>query len=95
MHSEYIELVLGLGVIGLGLYLMVQFLAIGWFWLRYYLLGFGGDALILGLLLIGAVQGFMETGYLHPSSLVPFMTLSGIVRLAFFTDHQTSWAGVA
>ncbi len=95
VHSEYIELVLGLGVIGLGLYLMVQFLAIGWFWLRYYRLGFGGDALILGLLLIGAVQGFMETGYLHPSSFVPFMTLSGIVRLAFFTDHQTSWAGVA
>ena len=95
VHSEYIELVLGLGVIGLCLYLTVQFLAIGWFWVRYYRLGCGGDAMILGLLLIGAVQGFMETGYLHPSSLVPFMTLTGIVRLAFFTDHQTSWAGVA
>ena len=92
-HSEYIEIALGLGVIGLVLYLLVQTVGIGWFWLRFFRLGYGGDALILGLLMVGAVQGFMETGYLHPSSLAPFVALTGMTRLAFFTDHQTSWKG--
>ena len=92
-HSEYIEIALGLGVIGLGLYLLVQTVGIGWFWLRYVRLGHGGDAMVLGLLLVGGVQGFMETGYLHPSSLAPFIALTGMTRLAFFTDHRTSWTG--
>lgn len=93
VHSEYIELVLGLGVFGLLLYLAAQGAAIIWFWIRYYRLGNGGDAMILGLLLIGAIQGFMETGYLHPYSLVPFLTLAGMTRLAFFTDRHTSLQG--
>lgn len=92
-HSEYIEIALGLGVIGLGLYLLVQTVGIGWFWLRYLRLGHGGDAMIFGILTIGAIQGFMETGYLHPSSLAPFIALTGMTRLAFFTDHQTQWQG--
>lgn len=93
VHSEYIELVLGLGVIGLLLYLAAQGAGILWFWVRYYRLGTGGDAMILGLLLIGAVQGFMETGYLHPNALVPFLTLTGMLRLAFFTERTTAWHG--
>lgn len=93
-HSEYIEIILGLGLIGLGLYLLVQAAGILWFWLRYYRLQRGGDAMILGLLLVGSVQGFMETGYLHPSALTPFVALTGMTRLAFFTDMQTTWKGV-
>jgi len=93
VHSEYIELVLGLGVIGLLLYVAAQGGALLWFWLRYFRLGTGGDAMIFGLLLIGAVQGFMETGYLHPNALVPFLTLTGMLRLAFFTDRATAWQG--
>lgn len=88
-HSEYIELVLGLGVVGLLLYVGVQMTAIGWFWFRYRRLGHGGDGLMFGLLLIGVIQGFMETGFLHPASLGPFITLCGIARLAFFTDHTS------
>lgn len=88
-HSEFIELILGVGVIGVLLYAGVQFCAIGRFWYRYRNLGYGGDGLIMGLLLIGLIQGFMETGFLHPSSFGPFMTLCGIVRLAFFTDQHT------
>ncbi len=93
VHSEYIELVLGVGIVGLLLYLLAQGGSILWFWIRYYRLGHGGDAMILGLLLIGAVQGFMETGYLHPYALVPFLTLTGMSRLAFFTDRRTAWQG--
>jgi exopolysaccharide production protein ExoQ len=91
VHSEYIELILGLGIIGLALYLCAQGSAILWFWIRYYRLGTGGDAMLLGMLLTGAVQGFMETGYLHPNSLMPFLTLTGMARLAFFTDRQSAW----
>lgn len=88
-HSEFIELILGLGIIGMILYAGVQFSAIGRFWYRYRKLGYGGDGLMMGLLLIGLIQGFMETGFLHPSSFAPFMTLCGIVRLGFFTDQPT------
>lgn len=90
-HSEYIEIALGLGVIGLTLYVLTQTLAIGWFWLRYFRLGHGGDAMVLGLLLIGAIQGFMETSYLHPSSFAPFICLTAMVRLACFSDHHLMW----
>lgn len=93
-HSEYIEIALGLGVIGLGLYVVVQTGGIIWFWMRYLRLGHGGDAMIFGLLTVGAIQGFMETSYLHPSALTPFIALSGMSRLAFFTDHSTQWNGV-
>lgn len=92
-HSEYIEIALGLGVIGLLLYLTGMLLGIGWFWVRYLRLGHGGDAMVFGLLTIGAVQGFMETGYLHPNSLAPFVCLIGMTRLAFFTDHAGMWKG--
>lgn len=92
-HSEFIELILGLGLIGVLLYAAVQFSAIGRFWYRYRKLGYGGDGLIMGMLLIGLIQGFMETGFLHPSSFGPFMTLCGIVRLAFFTDQHTLRSG--
>ncbi|GAB5443131.1 MAG: hypothetical protein Fues2KO_34800 [Fuerstiella sp.] len=91
-HSEYIEIALGLGLIGLGLYVSVQFLGIAWFWLRYFRLHHPGDAMVLGLLLLGFIQGFMETGAFHPSSLTPFVTLTGLTRLALFTDHQTAFA---
>ncbi|MCR9200732.1 MAG: O-antigen ligase family protein [Planctomycetaceae bacterium] len=90
-HSEYIEIVLGLGVVGLALYVLTQTLAIGWFWLRYFRLGHGADAMVLGLLLIGAIQGFMETSYLHPSSFAPFICLTAMVRLACFSDHNLMW----
>lgn len=93
-HSEYIEIALGLGVLGLGLYLIVMFSGIAWFWIRYFRLGHGGDAMVFGLLLIGAIQGFMETGYLHPNSLAPFVCLVGMTRLAYFTDHHEMWKGV-
>lgn len=90
-HSEYIEIMLGLGIVGLCLYLLTQSLGIAWFWLRYFRLGHGGDALVLGLLLIGAIQGFMETSYLHPSSFAPFICLTAMVRLACFSDHRLMW----
>jgi len=90
-HSEYIEIALGLGVIGLTLYVLTQTLAIGWFWLRYFRLGHGADAMVLGLLLIGAIQGVMETSYLHPSSFAPFICLTAMVRLACFSDHHLMW----
>lgn len=93
-HSEYIEIALGLGVIGLGLYLMVMCSGIVWFWLRYFRLGHGADAMVFGLLLIGGIQAFMETGYLHPNSLAPFVCLVGMTRLAYFTDHQDMWKGI-
>lgn len=93
-HSEYIEIALGLGIVGLGLYLLVQASGILWFWLRYFRMRRGGDAMVLGLLFIGSIQGFMETGYLHPSALTPFVALTGMTRLAFFTDLQTSLRGV-
>lgn len=92
-HSEYIEVILGLGLIGMLFYVLAQGGAIFWFWIRYYRLGNGGDAMILGLLLIGVIQGFMETGYLHPNAAVPFLTLTGMARLAFFTDRTTSLQG--
>lgn len=92
-HSEFIELILGLGIIGMILYAGVQFSGIGRFWHRYRRLGYGGDGLMMGLLLIGLIQGFMETGFLHPSSFGPFMTLCGIVRLGFFTDQATLRSG--
>lgn len=90
-HSEYIEIALGLGVIGLALYLLTQTLGIAWFWVRYFRLGHGGDAMVLGLLLVGAIQGFMETSYLHPSSFAPFICLTAMVRLAYFSDHTRMW----
>ena len=36
----------------------------------------------------------METGYLHPNSLAPFVCLVGMTRLAYFTDHREMWKGV-
>lgn len=90
-HSEYIEIALGLGVIGLGLYVLTQMLGLCWFWLRYLKLGHGSDAMVLGLLLIGAIQGVMETSYLHPSSFAPFICLTAMVRLACFSDHNLMW----
>ncbi|MEP3479020.1 MAG: O-antigen ligase family protein [Fuerstiella sp.] len=92
-HSEFIEVVLGVGIIGLVLYAGVQFCGIGRFWYRYRNLGYGGDGLMMGMLLIGLIQGFMETGFLHPYSFGPFVTLCGIVRLAFFTDQITLRSG--
>lgn len=88
-HSEFVELILGVGIIGVLLYIAVQCCAIGRFWHRYRKLGYGGDGLVFGLLMIGLIQGFMETGALHPTSFGPFITLCGIVRLAFFTDQHT------
>lgn len=92
-HSEYIEIALGLGIIGLLLYLTGMLLGMCWFWVRYMRLGHGGDAMVFGLLTIGAIQGFMETGYLHPNSLAPFVCLVGMTRLAFFTNHANMWKG--
>jgi O-antigen ligase len=92
-HCEYIEIALGLGVIGVGLYLLVQVAGISRFWLRYFRLGHGGDAMILGLLMVGVMQGLMETGDLHPSSMTPFIVLTGMVRLAFFTPRKVALEG--
>jgi len=88
-HSEFIDIVLGVGIIGLSLHLLVWAIAVAWFWRRYFVLGLGADALILGMLWMGSVQGLMEAGSMHPSSLLPFVTLTGMVRLAFFSNQHT------
>jgi O-antigen ligase len=82
-HSVYLEMTLGVGLIG-GLALVLMAAVGVWRAARQYrLTSDGGDALVFALLVYGVFDGIAESGFTAPS----FMTVVagyGLCQLAFF-----------
>lgn len=83
-HSTYLEVVLSIGIVGLLLYLAAIGLGLAASFERHRSTAEIGAGFLFGVLLLGAIQGLMESGFSSPTSLVPFVASVGIARLAFF-----------
>jgi O-antigen ligase len=82
-HSAYIDMLLGVGLIGTMCWLVV----VAWTLVRaiktYYITGNEGHAFVFGLILFGLINGLTESGMIMPL-FVPFVVLVGIMHHAFF-----------
>jgi O-antigen ligase len=82
-HSAYIEMVLGVGLIGAACWLIVVL----WTLVRavnsYSITRNEGHAFLFGLIIFGLINGFTESGMIMPL-FVPFVVLVGIMHHAFF-----------
>lgn len=87
-HSAYLEVVLSIGLIGLALYLAVIGLGVTHTFVRHQSTAEIGAGFLFGVLLLGAIQALMESGFSSPTALVPFIASVGIARLAFFEPPQ-------
>jgi O-antigen ligase len=85
-HSAYLEMVLGVGLIG-GTALVLLMAAGLWQAVRQYRwTGDGGDALVFALLVFAVISGIAETDFVVPS-FTTLVTGCGLCRLAFFAQE--------
>jgi O-antigen ligase len=82
-HSVYLEMVLGVGLIGVLALVLTAVTGLGRAVRQYWATRDGGDALVLALLAYGVVDGLSESDYILPSFMT-FIAGCGVCRLAFF-----------
>ncbi len=94
-HSAYLEVVLSIGLIGLALYLAVLGLGLILSYARHRSTAEMGGGFLFGILLLGAIQALMESGFSSPTALVPFVASVGLARLAFFEHVENETLQIA
>lgn len=87
-HSVYIDILLGLGIIGMLAYVMLNFVALARAHRYYRGSGNAGYAFIAAFLVCCLLNGFLETTLLNPNQLT-FLSMATLASLAF----STSFAG--
>lgn len=88
-HSAYIDMVLSVGLVGAGCWLMVVLLTLIRALGSYYRTFQEGHAFLFGLLIFGLINAFTESGMIMPM-FVPFVALVGIMHHAFFLETALS-----
>jgi O-antigen ligase len=83
-HSVYIDLLLGLGIIGMLAYVMINFVALGRSYRRFKDSDNAGYAFIAALLACCLLNGFLESTLLNPN-LLTFLSMAALASLAFST----------
>lgn len=84
-HSVYIDIVLGLGFVGLALYLILLFAGIARFLWAYQASGDNSYAFAAVLLLFSLVHGIMESAFLYPA-IYMFLVTMLFARAAFVRE---------
>ena len=83
VHSVYIDLVLGIGLVGLLSYLLTLFLGMKSAFSAYLRTGETGYGFLLMILIFFSVHGLMESALIQISSLESFVFIWALFSLAF------------
>ncbi len=86
-HSAYIDTFLSIGAIGLFFSMFLVVTSLTHAVRCYYATHQEGYAFIFGLIVFGLVNAFTESGMIMPM-FVPFVALTGIMHLGFFTNDS-------
>ena len=87
-HSAYIDALLGVGLVGVGLLALVVAIAAFRAATRCAATANAGPGFIFGLLVFGLVNATMESGFVQPV-FVPFLAACGVGRMAFCCEEST------
>jgi O-antigen ligase len=85
-HSSYVEAILTIGLIGTGALLLVVVAGLWRGGRDYFATADPGSGLLVGFLVYGLIQGFLESDLGLPTFLT-FLTACGLSRLAFFRNQ--------
>jgi exopolysaccharide production protein ExoQ len=88
-HSLYLDVVLGVGLIGAGLLLAAGAIGLGRLGSRYLATAEPGSGFFFGLLVFGAVAGLLESTFVQPS-FVALVAACGLAQAAFFPKEDAT-----
>ena len=88
-HSAYLETVLGIGIVGLGLALLAVLCGLATAVAEYARSRNPLYAYIVGFIVFGLIDGLLESG-MSATSLVPFLGACALLRMALASDGATS-----
>lgn len=91
-HSAYLETMLGIGIIGLGLALVAVLCGLTTAVTEYARNGSPLYAYIVGLLVFGMIDGLLESG-MSATSLIPFLSACALLRIAVAGEATVTDAG--
>lgn len=90
-HCAYLETILGLGVVGLGLAMLAVLCGLGTAIAEYSRSRNPLYAYIVGVIVFGLIDSLLESG-MSATSLVPFLGACALLRMALASDGATSSA---